>query len=53
LIFIVTIIGGVLFSTIISNFEVDKESIIVMYISSGISVLLSGYSYYYYLKNHD
>jgi hypothetical protein len=52
LIFIATIIGGVLFTIINSKFGVEEESIIIMYSSSIVSVLLSMYSYYYYLKNH-
>ena len=52
LIFIATIVVGILFSTVISKFGVEDESIIIMYSSSIVSVLLSMYSYYYYLKNH-
>ena len=52
LIFISTIIVGILFTIINSKFGVEDESIIIMYSSSIVSVLLAGYSYYYYLKNH-
>ena len=40
----------ILFTIINSKFGVEEESIIIMYSSSIASVLLSGYSYYYYLK---
>ena len=52
LIFISTIIVGILFTIINSKFGVEDESIIIMYSSSIVSVLLAGYSYYYYLKNY-
>ena len=53
LIFIVTIVSGILFTITDSRFGVNIESIIVMYSSSIMSVLLAGYSYSYYLKNYD
>jgi peptidoglycan biosynthesis protein MviN/MurJ (putative lipid II flippase) len=53
LIFILTIVFGILFTITNSKFGVITESIIVMYSSSVISVLLSVYSYYYYLNNYD
>ena len=53
LIFIVTIVSGILFTITDSRFGVNIESIIVMYSSSIMSVILAGYSYYYYLKNYD
>jgi putative peptidoglycan lipid II flippase len=52
LIFISTIVGGILFTIINSKFGVQIESIIIMYSSSIVSVLLAGYSYYYYLKKY-
>ena len=53
LIFIVTIVSGILFTITDSTFGVNTESIIVMYSSSIISVILSIYSYYYYLRKHN
>ena len=53
LIFILTIVSGILFTITDSRFGVNTESIIVMYSSSIISVILSIYSYYYYLRKHN
>tara|TARA_B110000879_G_scaffold42069_1_gene59367 strand:+ start:5642 stop:6910 length:1269 start_codon:yes stop_codon:yes gene_type:complete len=51
LIFISTIIFGFLLSWFL-NFDVKYESLIMMYFSSFISVILSLYSYIYYLNNN-
>lgn len=48
-IFVITILLGFLFS-LFSEMSVEKESIIIIYSSSIISVLLSSYSYIYYLR---
>tara|TARA_B100001029_G_C15052923_1_gene452124 strand:- start:1650 stop:2324 length:675 start_codon:yes stop_codon:yes gene_type:complete len=53
IIFILTVLAGVIFAFVNSNFGVAKESIIIIYSSSIMSVLLSAYSYYYYLKIYD
>ena len=51
IVFVVTIILGFIFS-FISDISVEKESIIMIYSLSIISVLLSSFSYFYYLKEN-
>jgi len=49
IIFVVTIILGFIFS-LSSDMSVEKESIIMIYFTSIVSLLLSLYSYLYYMK---
>jgi len=52
LLLITTIVAGFLFS-LLMNLPVERESLIMMYSSSIMSIILSAYSYIYYLKQND
>ena len=52
LLLITTIVAGFLFS-LLMNLPVERESLIMIYSSSIMSIILSAYSYIYYLKQND
>ena len=51
LIFLFVVFGGIFILSLLS-IDVKIKSLVLIYVSSFVSVILSIYSYYYYLRNH-